>query len=278
MDAMLSDATKVLTSKLEENNKKRVVVLYVTDINKNQTVAGKYLADEISSAIVNQKGFQVFDRDNLGAIVAAKRLMAEGYIDAAGAKQLGQMLSVDAIVVGNYTVLSNTIRLSLKAIDATSGLVLSVSSKTLPVDNDLASLLGVNVPSNSQNGSMANRGFNAPLNSNENRNDPNTVGSACEKNNTGDYCFFNSTKYDLTVEIELGYIDENGMHPYDTNKTKFLLKPGQSKCVEGVSAKNRNHFVAQYTYMGDFELTQTKTIDEGEFRVEKCKSKTYNIK
>ena len=58
MEAITTD----LCSKMSEKSKKKVVVLFITDINKAQTTVGKYMADVVSYYIVNnQNGFSVFD-------------------------------------------------------------------------------------------------------------------------------------------------------------------------------------------------------------------------
>jgi hypothetical protein len=107
-DKSLNTITSDLAEKLKAVNKKKIVVLYVTDINKSTTTPGKYIADLVSVNIVNNLGgFQVFDRDNLTEIIAAKKLIAEGYIDKAKAQEIGRLLEVEAIIVGTYTVLSN---------------------------------------------------------------------------------------------------------------------------------------------------------------------------
>jgi TolB-like protein len=141
-DKSLNAISADLAVKLQAISKKKIVVLYVTDINKTHTTIGKYIADNVSVDIVNTPGnLQVFDRENLDAITGARKLIAEGYIDASKAKELGQLLSVDVIVIGSYAVLSNSVRLTLKALDASSGFVIAASGKDLPFDADARALL-----------------------------------------------------------------------------------------------------------------------------------------
>lgn len=189
-----------LATKLDQKEKKKVVVLYITDIQKTQTVAGKYLADQISVNIVNHPGnFMVFDRENLSGIAEANKLIAEGYIDVDKAKELGRILSVDAIIIGNYTVLSNTIKLTLKALDSSNGFVIAASVNDMPIDGDAGALLGINVPSTGGNVNAENRGFNRPLNSNEQYNNPGTVSHECETKNLG--IFVSPTIRPTTLEL-----------------------------------------------------------------------------
>ncbi len=46
-DKSIAEFSTDLADKLSQKGKKKVVVLYITDINKATTVAGKYIADVI---------------------------------------------------------------------------------------------------------------------------------------------------------------------------------------------------------------------------------------
>lgn len=255
-----------LCSKMTEKGKKKVVVLFVTDINKAQTTAGKYMADVVSFYIVNnQSGFSVFDRENLSGITEAKKLIAEGYIDVNNAKQLGKILSVEAIVVGNYTVLSNSISLTLKALDVNDGFVIAQSLKELPVDKDAAILLGISPLEGSING-LSNKGFNnSPLNSNETYNNPETVNKDCETKNAGDMCFTNDTK---TMKYVTLFIRNQG------NIGEIAIEPRQTQCFYDAVATVYSYVICSKRwswYMRDAERN-------GQIKIEKCKSKTFIIK
>ena len=251
-----------LCAKIASKGKKKIVVLFITDINKTQTTAGKYMADVVSYQIVNDpKQFSVFDRENLSGIAEAKKLIAEGYIDGNNAKQLGRILSVETIIVGNYTVLSNTISLTLKALDVNDGFVIAQSMKDLPIDNDAGALLGISV--GGAGASAANKGFNRPLNSNESLNNPGTVSKDCEVKNTGDYCFTNETSFKVMVGYSKNY------------KDRITLEPGQTQCVYDLIAGSKVYDLWIYTKAIHPDLPEKR---QGQYLVEKCKSKTFVIK
>ena len=286
-DKELSSLSLQIADKLKTLEKTRVVVLYITDVNKRQTIFGNYMADAISVNVINTPGLQVFERSNLDAIAEAKRLISEGYIDAARARQLGQLLSVKAIIVGNYAVRDNSVRLTLKALDVSDGFAIASSYKDLPIDADVAALLGIN--SSSSNGTLNNRGFNAPISTNEQDNSPTTVSSDCQRLHSGDFCFYNGSKHDLTVRVIYNYIPTNWNYPNYTNgNATFLIKQGESKCVYGIlsgSGRDPNSFEATYEdhslAKGPYAFGQEVgivTVDKGNFVVEQCKSKTYNIR
>lgn len=264
LDKSLAEISDDIASKLSIKGAKKIVVLYVNDVNKSNTVAGKYIADVISVDIVNNAAnFQVFDRENLNSIAEAKKLIAEGYIDVDMAKALGKRLSVDAIIIGTYTVLSNSLKLTIKALDSSSGFVMAASMKDLVIDADAGALLGINVSTsgNASNTSLGNRGFNVPLNSGENYNNPETVDTECETKMIGDYCFENriAKKIWITILKEGSY------------SAKIIIEPGQTKCLYNIKKGNYKYFLYDRgPYNGEFS--------KGEILIEKCKSKTLTIK
>lgn len=265
-DKSIAEFSADLADKLGQKGKKKVVVLYITDINKATTVAGKYIADVISINIVNNAGnFQVFDRENLGGIAEAKKLMAEGYIDVDKAKELGKLLAVEAIIVGNYTVLSNTLKLTAKALDANTGFIVSASMKDVLIDNDATALLGVNSISNNRD----NRGFNSPLNSNEQINNPETVNKDCATKNFGDYCFANSSKFFAKISLYV-YTTDN-----KRNDRYMTLAPGQTQCFYSLPS---NYTKSEYEIKYYKEDGNYAGESRGEILIEKCKSKTFTIK
>lgn len=257
-DKSLNEVSADIAGKLGQKNKKKIVVLYVTDINKAQTVAGKYMADVISVNIVNDQGnFEVFDRENLSGLVEAKKMMAEGYIDATKAKELGKILSVNAIIIGNYTVLTNTLKLTLKALDVNNGFVIAATMKDLPLNDDASALLGIYI-SNTNNNS--NKGFNnRPLNSNESYNNAQTVSKNCESKNTGDYCFENRSKINL-IYVKLYY-----------GGSDVTLAMGQTQCYYNINASDFSYELVVK------EEGRERLISKGKILVEKCKSKTFVI-
>ncbi len=283
-DESLNEVSIEIAGKLSQKNIKRIVVLYVTDNNKAQTDAGKYIADVISVNLVNDQGnFEIFDRENLSGIVEAKKMMAEGYIDSNKAKELGKILAVDAIVIGNYTVLNTHLKLTLKALDVNSGFVVAATMKDLLITTDAGALLGIAVDNSDNN---ANKGFNNhPLNSFESYNNPETVNKASKANNTGDYCFQNNTKFKLTVSLSGGWDGQRW-----TYIKTCTLQSGQTQCFYDLINGAANYAIGEYkmlgyttvpsgVYMGTTRPTTPQPYNAtGEIYIETSKSKTFIIK
>lgn len=227
-DKALSDISSDLAEKLKVADKKKILVLYITDIDKQTLKAGKYLADVVAVNFVNSPiKFIVFTRSNLNEITDAKKLFAEGYVDAAKAKELGKILDVEVIVIGSYTLLSNTVKLSLQALSSDNGIIIAASMRDLPLNADAKALLGINTSIDEGN----RRASNAPLNSDEQYNNPESINKECATQNTGDYCFVNSTKCKLYLEISsFSNTNHNG------NIKNATLNPGQKQCFNNLLA------------------------------------------
>jgi hypothetical protein len=106
-----------------------------------------------------------------------------------------------------------------------------------------------------------------PLNSNEQYNTPQIAEKECISNNTGDYCFTNTTAFRVSVRIESSneFVDP-----------KITIDPGGSSCFYNLKAENckfhiydsRETAISGPAYQGS----------EGYILVEKCSSKTFTIK
>ena len=205
-------------------------------------------------------------------------MIAEGYIDVDRAKELGKLLAVDAIIIGNYTVLSNTLKLTVKALDANSGFVIAATMKDLPLNEDAGSILGININSldNNQNLNLENRGFNRPLNSNERINNPETVSKDCYRMNYGDFCFENKTAKKYTVLISTTGLSERDMN----NAPQITLNSGETQCFYSLQS-GIFYYSAERMMITQDDFTYENAnnrFSTGQINVEKCKSKTFTIK
>jgi len=85
------------------------------------------------------------------------------------------------------------------------------------------------------------------------------VSSTCETDDTGDYCFQNSTASEIAIEVS-----------YRGSRLKqALVKPGQTKCLFSMTS-NVYYFTAN-------DHVTNERIDYGDIIVERCKSKSYVI-
>ena len=155
-----------------------------------------------------------------------------------------------------------------------SQISLQFQMKDLHLDANAAALLGINISNNSTTSNkFENRGFNSPLKSGENYNDPNTVNKDCETNNTGDYCITNNKNF----FIQLTYWNNSGY------RRDISIEPGQTVCLYNLKSG-----VWEYEYddlpiirksgLNNKYQWEERVVIHGQFLVEKCKSKTFIIK
>lgn len=241
----LSNICSDMAGKLKSNNKKNIAVLYITDSQKKITDAGKFIGDLIYFNLVNSPdSFKIFARDNLDEITDVKKLIAEGYFNTSDAPEIGKLLFVDAVIFGNYTVLGDSVKLSLKALDSDNGVIIAASMNDLPVDA-VAKTIGIS---------------------------SSAMDTTCKQKNTGDYCFTNNTNINLTVTIGAGSWPKN-----------ITLQPGQTQCfldlnVGSFDYKIFNTEAAQYVWDGNKAKFVGVYNAKGQIYIEQCKSKTFIIK
>jgi curli biogenesis system outer membrane secretion channel CsgG len=138
-----SRAAPAIADRLAASGRKSVAVVDFTDLQSNVTELGRYMAEEFQNALVNEaKGFKIIDRTNLRAILQEKKLAASGIIDPATARQLGRIAGVETLVTGGITQFAESVRVSLKLLDASTAEVLATSSVDVPKTSTIATLLG----------------------------------------------------------------------------------------------------------------------------------------
>jgi len=140
----LKQVSPTLAAKIAESGGKRVAVVDFTDLQGNVTELGRYLAEELSGALVNDaRGFRVIDRAHLKAILQEHKLAATGLIDPATARQLGKIAGVDTLVTGTITsAFGDTVRVMVKALDVSTAEIIGQSTADIPKTEWIQRLLG----------------------------------------------------------------------------------------------------------------------------------------
>ncbi len=138
---------KSLSSTMAENivktRKKTIAVVDFTDLQGNVTELGRFLAEEFSVCLAGAgKGFEVIDRTHLKTILKEHKLAITGIIDPTTARKLGQIAGVDALVTGTITPFGDSVRISVKILDAATAKVIGASSGDIAKTKAIEELLG----------------------------------------------------------------------------------------------------------------------------------------
>jgi TolB-like protein len=117
-------------------------VLDFPDHQGNTSELGRLLAEDLSVALVNSgKGFAVMDRENMKFLLKEHELTASGLVDPNKIKELGKFAQVDAIVLGNVTVLSEVLSVTVKVVSVETTQVLAATKVSLTRTKDLNLML-----------------------------------------------------------------------------------------------------------------------------------------
>jgi len=145
---------KVLASTLAETlikaPKKTVAVVDFTDLQGNVTELGRFLAEELSVALASTgKGIEVIDRTHLKALLQENKLASTGVIDPATARKLGEIAGVQILITGAITPLGDSVRSSVKALDASTARIIAASTTDVAKTKAIEELLsrGITMPS-----------------------------------------------------------------------------------------------------------------------------------
>ncbi len=139
-----------LSSSLAEiasrSGRKTVAVVDFTDLQGCVTELGRYMAEDVSVALVNNaKGFEVIDRTNLKILMQEHKLASTGIIDPATARKLGQVAGVDALVTGTLAPLSDSVHISAKVLDTETAKMLGGVTVDIPRTRTVEELLAKDV-------------------------------------------------------------------------------------------------------------------------------------
>jgi len=129
----IQTAANAVGEKLAAAGKRSVAVVDFTDLQGEVTELGRFLAEEISVALASgDRPLEVVDRTHLKVLIQENKLSATGLIDPATAKQLGKIAGVDSIVTGTLTPFGDTVRLTLKVLDASTARIVAATTAEIP--------------------------------------------------------------------------------------------------------------------------------------------------
>ena len=122
-----------LAGQLGIRGAKKVAVVDFTDLRGDVNELGRFLAEELSVAL-NQaaEGFQVIDRTRLQVVFAEHRLGASGLIAPEDAKRLGQLVGADVLVSATMTPFGESVRLSVKALETETAVLVASARGDVP--------------------------------------------------------------------------------------------------------------------------------------------------
>ena len=141
-EQQVQQLSRELAAQLGVRQVKKVAVVDFTDLRGEVNELGRFLAEELSVALTQAaEGFQVIDRTRLAVVFAEHKLGASGLIAPEDAKRLGQLVGADVLVSATMTPFGESVRLSVKALETETAVLVASARAEVPRTGAIDELL-----------------------------------------------------------------------------------------------------------------------------------------
>ncbi|MCP4133923.1 MAG: hypothetical protein GY754_23335 [bacterium] len=125
--AFRSIAEELSTAANKLKNKTVAILPFeTTDRSKKDT--GKYIADKITHELVSLGKLSVVERAKIDRILKEQELSVSGIVDAGTVSKIGELLAVDALIMGSARQKDNSMEILARLVDSGTGKVLKTAS------------------------------------------------------------------------------------------------------------------------------------------------------
>lgn len=132
-----------------------VAVVDFTDVQGKKTELGRFLAEELSVALLNSgHGLRIIDRVHLKRLFEEHKLGEEGSIDPRTAREVGRIAGVTFLVTGTLTPLDDGVRLAVKVLETETADLVAGNRVTIPATDQLRLLINRGLSPGSQDASV----------------------------------------------------------------------------------------------------------------------------
>lgn len=131
-----------ISGPIKQRSGSAIAVLDFTDLQGRRTEFGRLISEEMSTAIVLQsEGINIIDRANLDKLLSESKLQRSGLVDPENIKRLGKITGASALVIGTYTLIGESVRITAKVITTDTAQIVAASKGTVTLTSDIQSLL-----------------------------------------------------------------------------------------------------------------------------------------
>jgi TolB-like protein len=142
-DKQVEQFTHDLGTELAQAGKRKIAVLDFADIDGKVNRLGKVIAEDITVNLLSQRrSFETVDRLHLSTLLKKYNLSNSALTDPETIKQIGRLVGVDAIIMGNFTDFGTSLRVTGKVYDAQTAKMIRASKIYLQKEGVVLNLLG----------------------------------------------------------------------------------------------------------------------------------------
>lgn len=138
-DAVLRTADSI-TAALAKAGSRTVVVADIEDLSGGSTVAGRFLAEELSSRLVGRSAFTLVDRAAVLQVLRRENRTARDLDDPVVQDLIARSLNVTTMVKGTLVMAGGALRLNLKVVDLSSKSVIGAVLTDIPATESLSAM------------------------------------------------------------------------------------------------------------------------------------------
>lgn len=129
-DAAINAVSKRISFKIYSHEKSKVAVANLNDHLGKVNELGGLVAEEVTVALLKHShGFEVMDRMHLESIFKEHKLAMGGLMNDSTIIQLGRLESVEVVVTGTLVRLGGKYKITLKAIDTETAMVIAADKE-----------------------------------------------------------------------------------------------------------------------------------------------------
>jgi len=226
-DSAIDAVGKRISFKIYEQERSRVAVANLVDHTGEENELGGLISEEMTvSLLKHSRCFEVMDRGHLAAIIEEHRLALGGLMNDSTLIELGRLESVEVVITGTITRLGARYKVTIKALDTQTGLVVAADREYFQAERFLDEYygLGTGVPNPDP------------------RPDPvkMPIGD-CVTGKHGTVYVQNSRPYAVTVSLEAK--DDSRSCK---GKITFEVKAGETNHVRGICAGNITYEITKF--------------------------------
>lgn len=130
----IEELAKQLSANIEQHGITRIAILPLHDLNHRvDRPVGNYLTDKLTNALYKTGTTKIVEQSQLDKVIGEMEVPHSGSYDGASGQKIGQLLGVDAVIIGSYVVLrTGTLEVNSRIITVETGEIVGVASVQIP--------------------------------------------------------------------------------------------------------------------------------------------------
>jgi len=121
----LASAAKKLSRAAAKAKVSRVAISPFLPLDGSDPAEGRLVSEKLSTRIALRAETQVVERERIDAVLAEHRLARTGLLDPSKLAPLGKLLQAEAMVIGTFVTIGNTLEFNARLVRLDTGVVLA---------------------------------------------------------------------------------------------------------------------------------------------------------